>query len=361
VAAIDLRGLTKIHIGGHVAVRDIDLQAAEGELLVLVGPSGCGKSTILRMIAGLERVTSGRVIIGGEDVTDRPPQQRDVAMVFQSYALYPHRSVRGNLEFPLRVRRLPRSRIEARVREVADLLELTPLLDRRPGQLSGGQRQRVALGRAMVREPRAFLLDEPLSNLDAALRVRTRAELLTMHRRLGATMVYVTHDQDEAMTLGDRLAVLREGRLLQVAPPMEVYGRPHDAFVARFIGSPAMNLFRGRISGNGSRLEGQGWSIDLAAGTIPGDVAGEILLGVRPHDIGIVAPEGAAARGPIAIVEAHGHDLLLHLETPREADGGMTRVAAPADAAVGIGGVIGLRFDVRRLHLFSADGERRLN
>src|SRR5688572_15413888 len=227
---IHLERISKIYPGGHEAVRAIDLAISHGELMVLVGPSGCGKSTLLRLIAGLETPTAGHVRIGERDVTTLPPQERDIAMVFQTYALYPHKTVRGNLAFPLRMRGARPPEIAERVARVADVLGLTPLLDRKPRQLSGGQRQRVALGRAMVREPQAFLLDEPLSNPDATLRVQTRAELARMHRRLGTTMVYVTHDQEEAMTLGHRVAVMHQGSLQQVAPPMELYHRPAGPF-----------------------------------------------------------------------------------------------------------------------------------
>ncbi|MDH4065820.1 MAG: ATP-binding cassette domain-containing protein, partial [Acidobacteriota bacterium] len=240
MASISLQRVGKVYPNGHVAVRDLTIDIADGELLVLVGPSGSGKSTVLRLIAGLEALTAGRIVIGERDVTDVPPQQRDLAMVFQNYALYPHKSVGENLSFGLRVRGTERSVIDERVARTAASLGIETLLDRRPAQLSGGQRQRVALGRAIVREPRAFLLDEPLSNLDPLLRVGTRAELALLHRRLGATMVYVTHDQEEAMTLGTRIAVMNEGLIEQVAPPLETFERPATAFVARFVGSPAM-------------------------------------------------------------------------------------------------------------------------
>src|SRR5262245_46252824 len=242
MAAIRLDQVEKVYSNGQVAARGLDLEAADGEFLVLVGPSGCGKSTALRMVAGLETPTRGRIVIGGRDVTSLPPQERDLAMVFQNYALYPHKTVRQNLEFGLRMRQTSAAVIAERVTRVAHSLGIESYLERRPSQLSGGQRQRVALGRAIVREPQAFLFDEPLSNLDARLRVETRAELARLHRRLGATMLYVTHDQEEAMTLGNRVAVLRDGRLEQVAPPMDIYRRPANRFVAGVMGPPAMNL-----------------------------------------------------------------------------------------------------------------------
>src|SRR5437660_7907268 len=245
MASLRLEKIDKVYPNGQEAVRGIDLEVADSELVVLVGPSGCGKTTILRIIAGLETPTRGRVFLDDKDVTDWPPQKRDLAMVFQSYALYPHKTVRDNLGFGLRLRHSPRQLIAERVESVARSLHLEGLLDRRPGELSGGERQRVALGRAIARRPRAFLLDEPLSNLDAQLRLQTRAELAQLHRQLGATMLYVTHDQEEAMALGDRVAVLRQGVIQQVASPLDLERRPANVFVAGFIGSPAMNFFPG--------------------------------------------------------------------------------------------------------------------
>ncbi len=253
MASITLDRVSKIYPNGQVAARDLTLEVADGELVVLVGPSGSGKSTVLRLIAGLETPTAGHIFIDGRDVTDVPPQRRDLAMVFQSYALYPHKSVRENLAFGLRVRRVAAAQIDARVRATAAALGIEALLDRKPAQLSGGQRQRVALGRAIVREPRAFLLDEPLSNLDPILRAGTRAELALLHRRLAATMVYVTHDQEEAMTLGTRVAVMRDGIIEQVAPALEVFRRPANVFVAGFVGSPAHEPVALRLSPRGRR------------------------------------------------------------------------------------------------------------
>src|SRR5919108_4872276 len=249
MAAVRLEAVAKTYPNGHVAIRHVDLGIDAGEFIVLVGPSGCGKSTLLRLIAGLETPTAGRIFIGGVDVTESSPQARDLAMVFQSYALYPHMSVRDNLAYGLKVRRVRRDAILERVGQIAAALGLAELLDRRPAQLSGGQRQRVALGRAMVRQPKAFLLDEPLSNLDPALRAQARAELRHLHRRLATTIVYVTHDQEEAMTLGGRIAVMRDGVIEQVAPPLDVYARPVNTFVARFIGAPAMNLIPAALAG----------------------------------------------------------------------------------------------------------------
>ena len=248
MAGILLDHVIKEYSGGVRAVDGVQLEIEPGEFLVLVGPSGCGKSTLLRMIAGLEEVTSGTICIGGDDVTDLPPRARDIAMVFQTYALYPHMSVRQNLAYGLKVRKTPKAETARRVEEVAGLLGLDELLDRKPAALSGGQRQRVAMGRAIVREPKAFLMDEPLSNLDAKLRVSMRAQLAALHARLGTTTVYVTHDQVEAMTLGHRVAVMRDGRILQVDTPQALYARPVDLFVAAFIGSPAMNLVEAEVA-----------------------------------------------------------------------------------------------------------------
>ena len=281
MADIRLEGITKVFPSGFCAIRSLDLEVADGEFLVLVGPSGCSKTTLLRTIAGLEDVTNGRIEIAGKDVTDAPPRRRDVAMVFQNYALYPHMNVRKNLGYGLKVRRIPRAEARRRVEEVAGMLGLGELLDRRPAQLSGGQRQRVAMGRAIVREPQAFLMDEPLSNLDAKLRVGVRASLAELHRRLGVTTVYVTHDQTEAMTLGQRVAVMREGRILQTDRPQKLYEEPKDLFVAAFIGSPAMNLVEARIDGQ-ELVVGQ-YRVPLDAGRRPARTSRNVVLGIRPE------------------------------------------------------------------------------
>ena len=296
MAAIRLEGIEKVYPGGHTAVRPLDLEIADGEFLVLVGPSGCGKSTFLRLVAGLESPTAGRLLIDGGDVTALPPQARDLAMVFQSYALYPHMTVRENLAYGLKVRGMPRDARAERVATVAQALDLDQLLDRRPAQLSGGQRQRVALGRAMVRQPKAFLFDEPLSNLDPALRAQARAEIARLHQALTTTVVYVTHDQEEAMTLGGRVAVMRHGAIEQIAPPLEVYARPANTFVARFIGMPPMNLVPARVLG-----------IDAPDGA---------LAGVRPHDMSLGTPTlsgSANAQAIVELVEPRGHDAVVHL------------------------------------------------
>src|SRR5919106_691671 len=263
MAQITMEGLTKRYPDGYEAVRDMDLEIADGEFVILVGPSGCGKSTALRMIAGLEDITEGELRIGDEVVNDRAPKDRDVAMVFQNYALYPHMSVRENMGFALKLRKLDQSEIDSKVTEAARILDLEQHLDRKPSQLSGGQRQRVAMGRAIVRDPAAFLMDEPLSNLDAKLRVQMRTEVSRIQQTLGTTTVYVTHDQTEAMTLGDRVAVMRAGVIQQVGTPMELYQRPRNLFVAGFIGSPSMNFLAGQVQ-NG-RVKLPGFEVDLPA------------------------------------------------------------------------------------------------
>jgi len=281
MAAIGIDRVSKVFDGGVTAVDDVSLDVADGEFVVLVGPSGCGKSTLLRLIAGLEEVTAGSVLIDGVDVTDEPPRRRDIAMVFQSYALYPHMSVRRNMAYGLRVRRTPKDEIDRRVTEVARLLGLDGLLERRPAQLSGGQRQRVAMGRAIVREPQAFLMDEPLSNLDAKMRVSMRASLSQLHAQLGVTTIYVTHDQTEAMTLGQRVAVLRDGKIVQVDRPQHLYEAPADVFVAAFIGSPAMNLVEADVDGD--EVVFGDYRLPLDARRRPPGRGGRVALGIRPE------------------------------------------------------------------------------
>jgi multiple sugar transport system ATP-binding protein len=286
-SAISIERVTKVYDGGVTAIDDVTLEVRPGEFVVLVGPSGCGKSTLLRTIAGLEKVTAGTVRIGERDVTTVPPPDRDIAMVFQNYALYPNKTVKENLAFGLRQRRTAKPEIERRVAAMGELLGLESLMGRRPAQLSGGQRQRVAMGRALVREPAAFLLDEPLSNLDAKLRTTMRAELARLHERLGVTTVYVTHDQIEAMTLGQRVAVLRDGVLQQFDVPQELFRRPVNLFVAAFIGSPPMNLVGARI--DGGRVAFAGFSLPLA-GAVAGVRPGDVVLGVRPSAFELDGP-----------------------------------------------------------------------
>ena len=319
VAPIALTNLSKWFAGDVVAVDDVSLEIADGEFLVLVGPSGCGKSTLLRIVAGLEEATDGSVVIGGRDVTELAPRHRDIAMVFQTYALYPHMTVRQNLGYGLKVRRTAKAQITSRVDQVAELLGLTELLDRRPAQLSGGQRQRVAMGRAIAREPQAFLMDEPLSNLDAKLRVGMRASLAQLHERLGVTTVYVTHDQIEAMTLGQRVAVMRDGRLLQVDTPQRLYAEPRDLFVAAFIGSPAMNLVEATVDGD-AVVFGQ-YRVPLERGR-PCPRGPRVVLGIRPEtfeDVAFAQPGKPTIDVELTVVEELGSDahVLFPVKAPR--------------------------------------------
>src|SRR4051812_8247239 len=359
MAGVRLAHVDKRYPNGYVAARDLSLEIADGELLVLVGPSGSGKSTVLRMIAGLEAVTGGSIHICEQEVTWLPPQRRDIAMVFQSYALYPHMTVRENLSFGLRIRKLSDDIIARRVSTVADSLGLTPLLERKPAQLSGGQRQRVALGRAIVREPRAFLFDEPLSNLDARLRLETRAELSRLHRRLGATMIYVTHDQIEAMTLGQRVAVLKDGVLQQIAPPMELYRRPANQFVAGFIGSPAMNFVEGTLRRDGDACVFASASFTIPVACAPADGDG-VVLGVRPEHITVGAPAAdgvGVARGVVALVEPIGGEQIVHVTL---ADGAGLVAMAPPDAPIAVDDSVSLRIPRDTVHLFRARDGRRV-
>jgi multiple sugar transport system ATP-binding protein len=319
MAAIALENVSKVFDGDVVAIDDVSLEIADGEFIALVGPSGCGKSTLLRSIAGLEEVTSGDISIGGRDVTDLAPRHRDVAMVFQSYALYPHMTVRQNLGYGLRVRRVRRAEVAKRVEEVAALLGLSELLERRPAQLSGGQRQRVAMGRAIARQPQVFLMDEPLSNLDAKLRVGMRTSLAQLHARLGVTTVYVTHDQVEAMTLGQRVAVMRDGRILQVDAPQRLYEHPVDLFVAGFIGSPAMNLLEATIGGD--EIEVGQFRVPLDRRRRAAARPGRVVLGIRPEsfeDAAFAARDLPTIDVEVVVVEELGSDahVFFHADAP---------------------------------------------
>ncbi len=324
MAEVVLDRVSKIYPNGTPAVSELDLDVTDEEFLVLVGPSGCGKTTALRMVAGLEEVTAGRILIGGRVVNRVPSRDRDVAMVFQSYALYPHLTVEDNIGFGLKLRKVPRAEIKQRVEEAAKILGLEDLLDRKPRHLSGGQRQRVAMGRAIVREPQVFLMDEPLSNLDAKLRVQMRAEIARIQRELGVTTIYVTHDQTEAMTLGDRVAVMKKGVLQQVAPPQELYERPTNLFVAGFIGSPAMNLLEGCLRHRDGQLLLELGSQNVAVAdellaTRPGLQAyldRPVVVGIRPEDMedaSLVDPApGRVLRADVDLVEAMGSDIVVH-------------------------------------------------
>ena len=364
MATIDFEQIDKIYPGGTQAIFDYNLAIADGELVAFVGPSGCGKSTLLRLLAGLETATRGTLRINGQPVNTLPPQQRNVAMVFQDYALYPHMTVRRNLEFPLRMRDLPRVEIDKQVSWVAELLSLGGLLDRLPKQLSGGQRQRVAMGRALVRQPTVFLMDEPLSNLDARLRVQIRAEIGELLERTGITTVYVTHDQAEAMTLGDRVAVMDHGRLQQVAPPQELYERPANVFVAGFIGNPPMNLFPAQLTVSDGRLNlylgEQFLPLTLPMPTVERWLAWldrPLTAGIRPEHLDLIDAEVTGLRATVVDAEYLGHETLLHVRID-----GMTAPAPTLIARLsGIqlfekGKTVRLSLDSTRLHLFGPDG-----
>ncbi len=325
MAEVVLEKVNKVYANGFHAVKDLDLRVGDGELMVLVGPSGCGKTTILRMIAGLEDITSGKLLFGGKLVNDLEPKDRDIAMVFQSYALYPHMTVAENIAFALKLRKVPKAEIEKKVKEAAEILDLTESLSRKPKQLSGGQRQRVAMGRAIVREPKVFLMDEPLSNLDAKLRVRMRSEILRIHQHLGVATVYVTHDQVEAMTMGDRVAVLKDGILLQCDAPQVLYEQPVNTFVATFIGSPAMNLYLGKLDDGAKRVQLGSQLLELPeevkkrVGDI-GRYAGQpIIVGIRPEEFQIATEENESALwATVDIVELLGPEVLIHFSIDAE-------------------------------------------
>lgn len=402
MADIRLAKVDKVYDGGVHAVRELDLTIEDGELVVLLGPSGCGKSTVLRLVAGLEPLSGGEIRLAGVRVDREPPDRRDVAMVFQSYALYGHMTVRENIEFPLRMRGVAAAERRARAEETATLLELTDLLDQRPGALSGGQQQRVAMGRALVREPAAFLLDEPLSNLDARLRVHVREEIRSIQRKLGVTTLHVTHDQVEALSLGDRVAVLRDGRLQQVGPGQELYDHPRNTFVAAFLGQPGMNLLEGRLVHGGSEpdeapaaggpstprgahgpSEGEdAWRVALkgmetrlplpappdtldrsATSTPPGPV----IVGIRPEDVEVVEEGAGALQGTVETVEELGSERILHVELPAPTvdathEGGAptrTLFAVRADrerTPPGPGERVHLRPRTEGIRIFDADG-----
>jgi sn-glycerol 3-phosphate transport system ATP-binding protein len=356
--AIVMDGLGKVFDDGTTALEDLTLTVADGELMVVVGPSGCGKSTALRLIAGLEKPSSGTIAIDGRLLGDLSPRERDVAMVFQNYALYPHLSVYKNIAFPLREAHVKRDELDERVRRIASMLELDALLKRKPAQLSGGQRQRVAMARALVRDPKAFLLDEPLSNLDAQLRGQVRTDLKSLHQRLRVTSVYVTHDQVEAMTLGERIAVLRDGRLQQVGRPEDVFDMPANLFVAAFMGTPSMNLVRARVESGALRVGG-------AAVPVAGAPSGDVVAGFRPEALSLAAA-GDGLPMIVELVEPLGNETLAHgtiegepaspLGTG-EAPEGRTRITArlgPRDRPA-LGEAVPLALDPHELHLFNAE------
>jgi multiple sugar transport system ATP-binding protein len=357
MAEVSLRGIKKVYDKNVVAVQDFNLEIADREFIVLVGPSGCGKSTTLRMIAGLEEITGGELLIGGRRMNDVAPRDRDISMVFQNYALYPHMTVYDNISFSLRMRKLPRREIDAKVRQAAEILDITDLLRRKPKALSGGQRQRVAIGRAIVREPQAFLMDEPLSNLDAKLRNQMRAELIKLRKRINTTFVYVTHDQTEAMTLGDRIVVMKDGFIRQVGTPQEVFDHPADIFVAGFIGMPQMNFLDAELTEDdgtyevtaaGVRLSlPEGLSAALSGRAVP---PGPVVLGVRPEHLSL-SDEGFPAK--VDVLELMGSTVNLHVDI----DGKDVVAVVPAgmDGRPTVStGEVRLLPDSRRLHLFDS-------
>ncbi|MCI0580998.1 MAG: sn-glycerol-3-phosphate ABC transporter ATP-binding protein UgpC [Chloroflexi bacterium] len=362
MASVTYRHVYK-RFGDFTAVADLSIDVADKEFVVFVGPSGCGKSTCLRMLAGLEEITDGEILIGDRVVNDVPPKDRDIAMVFQSYALYPHMSVYDNMAFGLKLRKTPKAEIDRRVKEAAEILGLGQLLDRKPKALSGGQRQRVAVGRAIVREPAVFLMDEPLSNLDAKLRVSARAEISKLHKRLGTTFIYVTHDQVEAMTMGDRIMVIKDGVLQQIDTPRSLYTEPHNIFVAGFIGSPSMNFFNATLVSEDGRLYADAGDFRVH---VPEDrrsafqnyTGKEVVLGLRPEDIhgtNYAPPNINAApmEGTVEVVELLGHELHLYINT------GKNNLVAIVDTRMApkVGNKVGLVANVDHLHMFDKESE----
>jgi multiple sugar transport system ATP-binding protein len=390
MAEIKLENITKRYPDGYEAVKDMSLDIQDGEFVILVGPSGCGKSTALRMVAGLEPITEGELKIGGEVVNELEPKDRDIAMVFQNYALYPHMSVRDNMGFALKLRGAQESEIDDKVKEAARILDLDEHLDRKPSQLSGGQRQRVAMGRAIVRDPVAFLMDEPLSNLDAKLRVQMRTEVSRIQQRLGTTMIYVTHDQTEAMTLGDRVAVMRSGVLQQVGSPMELYNHPHNIFVAGFIGSPAMNFMPATVDGDTVKLPIGDVRLPQELRERVGRTDGkQLLAGIRPESfedaslVGEARDRGSTFRAKVEVLEAMGSELYAHFSTeggeqvqseelqelaqdsgagdvPRSGEEGMITARLDAASQVKQGAEAELWVDATKLHLFDPQDGRSL-
>ncbi|HOW96631.1 MAG TPA: sn-glycerol-3-phosphate ABC transporter ATP-binding protein UgpC [Kiritimatiellia bacterium] len=356
MAKVILEHVCKTYPGGVTAVNDANLEIEDQEFVVLVGPSGCGKSTTLRMVAGLEEISKGAIYIDGRKVNDVPPKDRDIAMVFQNYALYPHMTVYKNMAFGLKLRRYPRDEIDRRVREAADILGIQDLLERKPKALSGGQRQRVAVGRAIVRKPKAFLFDEPLSNLDAKMRVQMRAEISKLHTRLASTMIYVTHDQVEAMTMGDRIVVMKDGLIQQVATPLELYNRPANQFVAGFIGSPPMNFFPGTLEARAGGLFFQEGSFsvrttDEQASALSARAGQPVVFGIRPEDVAeatgaVPAGERIAAR--VEVVEPMGAEVYVYLSTGKHSF--VARVGP--QSAVEVNQTVPLTLNMKQAHFF---------
>jgi sn-glycerol 3-phosphate transport system ATP-binding protein len=356
MAKVELSGIKKAYPNGFVALHEIDLQIADRSFVVVVGPSGCGKSTLLRIVAGLETPTGGKIQIGDRDVTGVEPAERDIAMVFQNYALYPHMNVYDNMAYGLRNRKFNKADIDTRVRETARILGLEDMLDRKPRQLSGGQRQRVAMGRAIIRNPACFLFDEPLSNLDAKLRIQMRGEIKRLQRSFGTTSIYVTHDQAEAMTMGDQLVVLREGRIEQMGAPLEVYRRPATVFVAGFIGSPPMNFIEGKVENSGRELRiGESTRITLP-GSLPGQDSRNLILGVRPEHLKIDDAR-TLMKLPVDLVEPLGAQTTVGMRL------GAQLILASFDGAVPVkpGDLMPLAFDPGDMHLFDPETQARID
>ena len=353
-SALSIRGVGKSFGQGDKEVqvlKRIDIEVSPGEFLILVGPSGCGKSTLLNIIAGLEQPTEGSILMGNRDVVNTPPSQRDIAMVFQSYALYPTMTVAENIGFALEIRKMPKADRLARINEVASMLHIEHLLDRRPSQLSGGQRQRVAMGRALARKPRLFLFDEPLSNLDAKLRVEMRAEIKRLHQLSGITSVYVTHDQVEAMTLGSRIAVMKDGVLQQLGTPDQIYNQPANTYVASFVGSPTMNLIEGQVAHTGSGLVVSGAQLDLVC---PASEGASVILGLRPEHLRLQSD--SAWRGVVSVVEPTGADTFVVLDT----QAGKLTVRCTPDTPVRPGDAVGLGFNPHQVNWFDKTTGLRL-
>ena len=365
MASLSLRGIYKRYPGGVVAVSDFTMNIKDKEFIILVGPSGCGKSTTLRMIAGLEEISEGELFIGDRLVNDVAPKDRDIAMVFQNYALYPHMSVYDNMAFGLKLRKVPKDQIDKMVKEAAKILDLTPLLDRKPKALSGGQRQRVAMGRAIVRNPKVFLMDEPLSNLDAKLRVQMRSEISSLHNRLGATIIYVTHDQTEAMTLGTRIVVLKDGVIMQVDSPQKLYNQPNNLFVAGFIGAPQMNMIDAQVAKNGSDVtlafgghtltlpEAKGKALEAA-----GYVGKVVTLGIRPEDLHdeeafLAANPKSTFQVEIRVYEMLGSEVLLYFDID---EANFTAKVNPRTTARP-GDTVKLAMDLDKVHIFDKETE----
>ena len=364
MALIELRNVSKVYGGNVVAVEGVDLEIADGEFMILLGPSGCGKSTTLRMIAGLETISGGELLIGGNLMNDVDPRDRDLAIVFQNYALYPHMTVGANLSFGLKLRHVPAAEIERRIGEIAGLLGIGDLLARKPGQLSGGQRQRVALGRALVREPAAFLLDEPLSNLDAKLRASMRIELVKLHQKLGTTIIHVTHDQVEAMTMGQRICIMKDGHIVQVGPPLEVYRNPVNTFVAGFLASPPMNLLPAHLDGEGGLsavVGGLPIPIPQAFRDAYASHAGKaVTLGLRPEDFHLAqVGETTPVDAKVVALEALGPEVIL-VAALGGADGPEFMARLPRDFATAPGSDIRLHYDASQMHIFDEVSGRAL-